>query len=346
MGSVDTPRNRWLGGLGARALVIAGVLLGAMGCDASGSGSDLRPWEQGRQAACEVSFDAVQSAGTTITSVVRPDYSYMADVYYPVVDPGVSVGLPVALFMQGGNVDKQYYEGIASQVAAYGWIVVVPNHEDDIMGITGLFSKGDQITDILAWSARERMDGASVVGPLIDEERLALIGHSHGAATASVVVQEECGFPFCDEPMTLTRPPAFKAAVLIGYSSAPPHGDTTLRATHNKGLPIALINGALEDGSDRELSLGTLKLIDDPPKLLVFVAGANHYGLCTVNNPPGPTPAAVDPTIPQAASIEIYARWTAHFLNAHVKDDACARDFIDRVGPAQDPSVEVLTEAP
>ena len=51
------------------------------------------------------------------------------DSYFPKLPKGDTTKLPIALMLQGAFVDKSNYSNFASQVASYGFVVVVPNHE-------------------------------------------------------------------------------------------------------------------------------------------------------------------------------------------------------------------------
>ena len=65
-------------------------------------------------------FDDIETIETTI-----PDTGDAIDIYLPT---NANDKLPVALFLQGANVDKSNYSAFASVVASYGFAVVVPNN--------------------------------------------------------------------------------------------------------------------------------------------------------------------------------------------------------------------------
>ncbi len=71
-----------------------------------------------------------------------------ADMYYP-ADADNTTKLPMALLLQGGRCDKQYYSMFATEVAKYGFIVAVPNHYHAFklgpIDTDGLFSEGTQM---------------------------------------------------------------------------------------------------------------------------------------------------------------------------------------------------------
>ncbi|CAB9531589.1 Chlorophyllase [Seminavis robusta] len=55
------------------------------------------------------------------------------DFYYPVVDPEEPVNFPFIVFLSGGLVDKSLYSNFAFALASYGYIVVIPNHQQTIV---------------------------------------------------------------------------------------------------------------------------------------------------------------------------------------------------------------------
>ena len=294
-------------------------------------------------------FSNVESFETTM-----PQNEDVTDVYYPVVE-GIFKGyckFPVALFLQGGRVDKQYYSKYAQQVASYGFIVVVPNHISSFTvpgySATGLFSQQSQIYDVLEFMKQENADSNSPLNKLVDTGTLVMLGHSYGAACAIDAIQNICEYSFCPPGQTtFTRPEELKAVALTGINTKPYGipGDTTIRDTHNMGMPIAFIDGSIETRAVYADSITSYGMIDDPPKMLVEVKGANHFGLCNINNPPGPGQDSAVPTIDREVSIETYARWSALFLRAYVLDDKQAFKYINETGKDLDPNVEVWSDS-
>ena len=64
------------------------------------------------------------------------------------------------------------------------------------------------------------------------------------------------------------------------------------------------------------------------PKVYVEIAGANHYGINDVNNPPGAIEQDSIPMLSQPDSAGIVARWTGQFLRAHLLTDDEAETFV------------------
>jgi predicted dienelactone hydrolase len=277
-----------------------------------------------------------------------------ADVYYPVVEGlAKSFGkLPMALFLQGGRVDKQYYSQYAQYVARYGFIIVVPNHISSFTvpgySATGLFSQQSQIYDVMEFLKQENADTNSPLHKMVDTETLVVLGHSYGAACTWEAIQNTCEYSFCPPGQTtFTRPPELKGVIFCGINSKPygVPGDTTIRPTHNMGMPMAFINGAIETRAVYQDSIISYGMIDDPPKMLVEVKGANHFGMCDIDNPPGPGQDTAVPTIDREVSIETYARWSALFLRAYALHDTEAFIYINKTGQELDTNVEVWSDS-
>ncbi len=294
----------------------------------------------------EPAYDAVESYTT-----VMPQNGDPVDIHHP-VPAAVPEGtvLPVALLLQGGRVDKQHYSSYARIVAAYGFIVLVPNHTATFSfpgySSEGLFSQMRQITDTLAYAAEQNDNATSPLAGIVDTERLVMLGHSYGAACTIGAIQNQCEYPFCEEGETFTRPPELKAAALCGINTKPRGKpfDYKIRETDNDGIPLAFINGSIDNNARYWVTRRSYALIADPPKMLVFINGANHYAMCDINNPEGPGEDPNDPTLSQSVSVETAARWSALFLRAFALDDADALAYVGSTGASLDPNVEVLIE--
>ncbi len=304
---------------------------------------------------------------TALYSTVMPQNNDETDIYYPVPDANDSASyqFPVALFLQGGRVNKSYFSEFAKKLAKYGFIVVVPNHEADFIltdpdypGIEitfdGLFPENQQIPDVLDFMSAENDNATSPLYGIVNSEILVLTGHSFGSAVTLDAIQETCEFPLCrPEGSTFTLPEEVKAVALSGINTIPFGNpfDTVNRPTDNP-VPMAIINGDLDENAEYHDTKESYKLVQNLPKALVFVKGANHYGLCDVNNPGNPnfpavpqndgtpTPQENPPTLDQNISIETNARWSAMFLRAHALNDTAAMEYITTTGRF-DPNVEV-----
>lgn len=300
-------------------------------------------------------------------STTMPQNNDEADIYYPVPEDNDSTShkFPVALFLQGGKVDKKHYSKYASELAKYGFIVVVPNHYEEytlkaLKGLAkidfkGFFPDSSQIYDVIDFTTEENTRDTSPLKGIVDNETLVLTGHSFGAAAIIGAIQEECVFPLCRMGTEFKLPDIVKAAALTGINTIP-HGnpfDNKNHPTENL-IPMAIINGDLDENAEYQDTKNSYALIENTPKALIFIKGSNHYGLCDVNNPGNPdypeadkvegvsTPQKIIPTLDQNISIETNARWAALFLSAHALNDAEAMEYISTTGKFLDPNVEVI----
>lgn len=84
----------------------------------------------------QVAFDSLPYLPAPLFSEVEqietviPSSGDVVDIFVPDGSSSYSPtkSLPVALFLQGANVDKSNYEEYAKVVASYGFVVVVPNN--------------------------------------------------------------------------------------------------------------------------------------------------------------------------------------------------------------------------
>ncbi|WP_050813071.1 hypothetical protein [Microcoleus vaginatus] len=94
-----------------------------------------------------------------------------------------------------------------------------------------------------------------------------------------------------------------------------------------------------------ERDQSTFDKIQIPPKTLITVTGANHFGISDVNNPAGANPDLNTATLEPAVGIETIARWSALFLRANMLKDRAAFDYIYSQGDGLDPKVSVTSVA-
>jgi len=284
-------------------------------------------------------FNDVASYSTTISA-----NNDLADIYFP--NPSNlktgNYSFPVALLLQGANVDKSNYSEYASIVARYGFVVVVPNHPRSLpqFGFTGLLPETSQIKAVLAQMEAENSNPASPVAGVINTQKLGLLGHSAGGAVGLSAIANLCLSPIQCEG-SFNRPNELVAGAFFGANLRNQNGE--FFPINNSGIPVALLQGTRDS---RVLPINTSKTyeqIQNPPKALISILGANHYGITNTNNPTGPITDPNTPTIPQSLAVETVARWSGLFLRASVLDDKAAFDYVYSTGDALDPNVSVLS---
>lgn len=272
------------------------------------------------------------------------------DIYIPInpesdfgsaAETEMAIPLPIALLLPGAMVDPDQYSEFASQVAKYGFVVVVPSNVRSLpeFGFEGELAEAAQITNVLNDMAAAQTDPDSPLAGRLIPDKMALLGHSHGGAVGLMAIGDVCMIPFCMGEFQ--RPDAVMAGAFYGVNTFNPETGE-FGAIDNDSIPVALIQGGAEGVSTPDEGIATYEQIADAPKVLVTVDGANHYGITNDNNPTGSQPDESAPTVSQAESISAIADWTGLFLRAHLWNDQAAFDYIYDMGDAQDDRVEVL----
>ncbi|MGK7896666.1 MAG: alpha/beta hydrolase family protein [Xenococcus sp. (in: cyanobacteria)] len=260
----------------------------------------------------------------------------IADIYYPVID-SVAAEFPIALFLQGALLDKAEYTNYAQTVASYGFVVVVPNHIQSFpeFGVTGLFSEVSQIEETLTYLKRENVNPTSRIKGILNTETLSLLGHSFGGAVGLNAIGNYC-LPFLCNEIEFTLPEEVVAGVFYGAFLRNFEGE--FLPLNNQDIPLALISGSRDGVSTPEEILASYQLIDDPPKALITIEGANHYGITNEDNLRDP----VRPTLEPDVANETLALWTSLFLRANVLGDDDAADLLYRTGDSLDDNVSIV----
>lgn len=260
------------------------------------------------------------------------------DIYYPVVSDS-NESTPIVLLLQGALVDKADYRNYARIVASYGFTVVIPNNQrtlsaPDIPPFSGLFPEQDQVNEVLEFMALENANSASPVAGLLDTNSLGLLGHSFGGVVGIASTQDNCFFALCTERYSL--PKELKAGIFYGTNFD--IANTGNIPPINNEVPIGLILGTLDGVAAPAETITTFDQLLNPPKVLIEVDGANHYGITNTDSPRD----RVRPTLEQAIATETIGRWSGAFLRAHVLNDSDAWDYVyTSLGDEADGNVEV-----
>ncbi len=289
-------------------------------------------------------YDEVKQYSTTISADGDPADGDPADVYYPVLPHSGSDQLPIAVMLQGALVDKADYSNYAQQVASYGFVVVVPNNQRTLTApngetVTGLFAEQAQVNQVLDQMKGEDADPTSPIFEIADTETLGLLGHSFGGAAGLGATQDEICVPgICSPGYTL--PPELQAGIFYGTSFRDQLTGEFL-PIDNAGIAVGLIEGSLDGVVLPGSSQTTYDQILNPPKAIVTVAGANHYGITNEDNL---TREPNRPTLDQAIATETVGRWSGLFLRSHLLQDQGAFDYIYSTGDNLDPNASVISQ--
>lgn len=284
-------------------------------------------------------YKQVKRYTTTIAADGDP-----ADVYYPVLPNSTPDQLPIALMLQGALVDKADYSNYAEKVASYGFVVVVPNNErtltrPDGTTFTGLFADQQQVSDVLAQMKLEDADALSPIFEIVDTDKLGLLGHSFGGYAGLAAIQN------INDPgvskSNYNRPPELKAGVVFGTSFQTPTDSGKFPTIDNQNIPVSLIAGTLDSVADFGEVASTFVKIQDTPKALIAIEGANHYSITNADNL---TREPNRPTLDQETATGAIGRWSGLFLRANLLNDQDAFNYVYNTGGDFDPNVSVISQ--
>jgi predicted dienelactone hydrolase len=290
-------------------------------------------------------FQQVERSTLTIASQTPKQAaatSDPADVYVPRT-PARAEKFPIVLLLQGALVDKSAYSNFATEVARFGFIVVIPNHTRSLTApngqtVTGLVAEQNQVNNVLKQMIAENANPQSRLANRVDTTKLGLLGHSLGGFVGLGAIQNQCFPGVCTG--NFTRPPELKAGIFYGTNFRTPPITGTFPPINNQTIPTALLAGSLDGVSDLDETQRTYQQIQTPPKALIIVKGANHYSITNQNNPRDPS----RPTLNQTQAIATIARWSALFLRAHLLDDLEAFNRVYKRGNVQNSDVTVTSE--
>jgi pimeloyl-ACP methyl ester carboxylesterase len=246
-----------------------------------------------------------------VSEIPRKRGAIRAIVYYPatidgedapIADPG-PLGFPIAGYAHGNrnigfpacpgtptdfSVDYRQLSVILNHLATWGYVIISTDQSQTI----DLGEKADMLEASVRYLVAENSRNASPFKDLLRTAGIVLMGHSAGGGAAMALA-------------SLT--PLSLAAV----ATLSPSADTSVAA----GVNVPLL---VEDASEESSEGGNgsqLYFLANPPKHLVFIKGANHFGytdeLCLVGVPQATIVRADQQRIAYAyltAFLERYAR--------------------------------------
>jgi pimeloyl-ACP methyl ester carboxylesterase len=255
------------------------------------------------------------------------------DVTLRVLYPDGAGPFPLVVYSTGAFCWPQMYDRVTTHWVSHGYVVITPNHLDSPNNAE---LRPDQLVDLLPSRLRdvsfvvdeldEISEQANIAGK-IDAERIAIGGHSFGAVISMV----KTGLYLKDEYKGSWGEPydaRFQAAVLM---SAPGPGMEQMTDNAFDGLSKPLIAtggtndvGRVDPGEYPRAEWRTVAYQLAPPgdKYSIIVQDADHYLGGLICNPErGGEP---DPE-----GVAIVRAMTTAFLDAYIKDDAAALEFLN-----------------
>lgn len=281
-------------------------------------------------------YDQVKHYTTTIAAD-----GDLADVYYPVLPNTTADQLPIALMLQEAFVDKADYSNYAKEVARYGFVVVVPNNQRTLtaggQSLSGLLAEEQQVNDVLAQIKLEDSDTTSPIFEIADTTKLGLLGHGFGGFVGLAAIQNIVRSASTEN---YTRPPELKAGIFYGTSFQSDANSGIFPTIENQDIPVGLIAGTLDSINDLGEVASTYVKIQDPPKALITVEGANFYGIANQDNDRDPS----RPTLDQSTANGAIGRWSGLFLRSQLLGDQGASNYLYKTGGDLDPNVSVISQ--
>lgn len=329
-------RQRSSGGAGAKAaLIICACLISAC-TGAVRSESQLYKYARGPH---EVRI---------VEELTMPDQVQEREIPLRLLFPVDDGPFPLVVFSSGAFCYPQMYDLITSHWASHGYVVILPNHIDSpnnepptppsqfaLMFPSRLRDISYVVDDIEAIRLRAGM------GSKVDVSSLAVAGHSFGATIAMVKTGLSLK-PELTDSWASIHDDRFEAAVLMsapGPGTGPPGMEVLAENAYETiGRPLIATGGTKDVGRVKPpegVSPGewrTLAFTLAPPgdKYSVITEGTDHYSGGLICNPDrGGDP---DPE-----SVAIVAAVTTAFLDAYIKDDGAALEFLESA------DVEALT---
>jgi pimeloyl-ACP methyl ester carboxylesterase len=247
---------------------------------------------------------------------------------------------PLVVFSSGAFCLPQLYDLVTSHWASHGYVVIVPNHYDSPNN-----GKPDPATFSLFLPSRIRevtfvVDDLEVIATQagltgkIDGNRIAAAGHSFGAVIAmtKIGLNLEDG---AENGWGEAEDSRFQAAVLM---SAPGKGDgpsgmevVADNAYDGLDKPFMATGGTNDVGrvdpgemTAAEWRTMVYRLAPPGDKYAVITEGSDHYHgglICNADRGGDPDPEGV----------AIVAAMTTMFLDAYIKDDKAAMDYLKTV---------------
>ncbi|MDH3512568.1 MAG: hypothetical protein OER85_17115 [Gammaproteobacteria bacterium] len=276
---------------------------------------------------------------TTIDALAIHDSVQDRDVQLRVLYPGGAGPFPVVVYSTGMFCYPQMYDRVITHWVSHGYVVIQPNHLDSPNNDRP--PTLEQLEIVLPSRARDvsfivdildEIGTAADIETNIDTQRVAIAGHSFGAVISMI----KTGLYLKNEhqgPYGETYDRRFQAAVLM---SGVGHGMEQMADNAFDGLrrPLIATGGTrdigrvdLGDLTPAEWRMQPYLLAPPGDKYAVITEGTDHYmGGLICNAKRGENP--------DYEAVAIVRSMTLAFLDAYIKQDATARDFLKTVDVA------------
>ena len=225
------------------------------------------------------------------------DPAYETDAYRGI--PASTKGpFPIVLFSHGYSAYPTMYAFLTTHLASWGFLVVAPDHYERglLAAVTGCVKPADDAKVLLAardLAVATSNDPTSLLAGTADGSKVAVVGHSAGAAAAVKTAQDPSVATFValdgggvGGSSSSGTTPVTTAGGCIDQSattttSAADAATTTIPASAIPDKPGMLITG----GNDQVIPLARLQPFYDQmatPKRLVVIDGAGHNSVTDI----------------------------------------------------------------
>ena len=284
--------------------------------------------------------DAYKSeAGPFAVSVTRatlPVSDQAKDLQMRVACPTEGGPFPVILFSHGGFSASEQYARILDHWASHGYVAIAPDHLDSsILGIDmrTLMAGGDRVTPSRYQDMSfilDSFDALEAAVPLLsgklDRRQLVIAGHSRGSSTASFLAGVVTRHPLTGETRQSSEHRFDAVLFLSEVGNVVFLPNQAWRAIVD--LPTFTSTGTNDYGRVARLSMGMQSRVvprgptNPDNKHLLFTRDMDHHlgGLIGGGDETGHGP--------DHEAFAIVAGCTTAFLDAYLKRDAVALEFI------------------
>ena len=273
------------------------------------------------------------AAVDTRADLVLEDPAQPRDVPLRVHFPSAAqTSLPLVVYSHGARCSAENYDLITRYWATRGYVVIAPTHFDAMDN--AVQPTPEQLPVLLSARIRDLslvLDSLDLIEQelgrpgLIDREKIAIGGHSFGGMLAQI----KLGMPI--EPGAYVYPgpiadPRYRAAVIMsGVGPMPPFPDN---AFDSLAGPLIATGGTLDEGNTGrgiiypwQWRVSSYDLSPPGDKYRVVLDQGDHYlgGLICRSDRGGPD---------DAEGVAILQATTTAFLDAYIREDAAALDYL------------------
>jgi predicted dienelactone hydrolase len=271
---------------------------------------------------------------TTVRDIVLKPNANEREISLNLYFPSSGSAFPLLLFSHGNWSDKDSYDRIIEHWVSHGYSVIAPNHLDCCSAPRGIFNslRYGQLgliegrVDDLSRLLRE-LPAIEALAPAFtgkaDPAKLAATGHSFGAFSAQ---QFGGAAAFNPDTQEYVLHPELQVNAIVAMSPPGPMFDTITAGSWQQLKTPTLVSTGTWDiqpsfWPDWRMHLMSWESAMPEHKYALVTQGADHFLgnlICRTDRE----------AIPQTDALRMLKIATTAFLDAYLKDNAAAKDFI------------------